>query len=219
MVFRPVLNPLLGLTTVQVLLMLVLIWTAGVFQLWAQEQRAVFQYRGLVAVTLIYCIMAPALGILFMAKCSDKVTARIIGMAVASVGTYGWMFFSQYRKGKTFCSPTIWKYALTLALPLIPHYLSQMILNSSDRIMISYILGDSEAGIYSLAYSVSLIMTIFNTSLLSTIEPWVYQKLKEKEINKIKNIAYPSFVLIALINLMLIVFSPDVIKLFAPASY
>ena len=140
-------------------------------------------------------------------------------LAVASIAAYGWMFIVQCRKGKIFCSLELWKYALKLVIPLIPHYLSQMILNSSDRIMISRIVGDREAGIYSLAYSISLIMTMFNTSLLSTIEPWIYQRIREREVDKIKRVAYPSFVLIAMVNLLLIVFAPEIIGIFAPNEY
>ena len=46
-------------------------------------------------------------------------------------------------------------------LPLVPHYLSGAILNTADRIMIEKMVGASAAGIYSLAYSVSLIMIGF----------------------------------------------------------
>ncbi|MFR5804977.1 MAG: lipopolysaccharide biosynthesis protein, partial [[Clostridium] symbiosum] len=212
-------NQLLGLTFGQGLLMLLLIWTTGVFQLWAQEQRVSFRYKALLLATLAYSLLAPILGVIFIKISLDKVTARIIGLAAASIAAYGWMFIVQCRKGKIFCSLELWKYALKLVIPLIPHYLSQMILNSSDRIMISRIVGDREAGIYSLAYSISLIMTMFNTSLLSTIEPWIYQRIREREVDKIKRVAYPSFVLIAMVNLLLIVFAPEIIGIFAPIEY
>lgn len=212
-------NPVLDLTTAQGFLMLLIIWLNGVFQLWAQEQRVRFKYRLLVAVTLIYSVLTPGLGIVLIRVSDDKVTARIVGAAIASVIVYTWQFFYQVIKGKTFFSKTIWKYALTLAVPLIPHYLSQMILNSSDRIMIKSMVGSSEAGIYSLAYSVSLIMTMFNTSLLSTIEPWLYQKIKNKEIDHLPKVAYPSFLGIAGVNLLLIMFAPEIVRIFAPVEY
>ena len=62
-------------------------------------------------------------------------------------------------------------------------------------------------------------MTMFNTSLLSTIEPWIYQRIREREVDKIKRVAYPSFVLIAMVNLLLIVFAPEIIGIFAPNEY
>lgn len=219
LIFNNFINPLLSINKLQGILMLVIIWSNGVYQLWAQEQRVYFRYRTLVVVTCIYSLLAPILSIVLIKTSEDKVTARIVGIALAAVIAYDWMFFNQIRKGKVFYSKNTWKYALNLAIPLIPHYLSQMILNSSDRIMIQSMVGSSEAGIYSLAYSVSQIMTIFNTALLSTIEPWIYQKIKSKELDKLHKVAYPSFILIAAINLLLIAFAPEVIRVFAPAEY
>ena len=219
LVFQKPINELLSLTTLQGLLMLTLIWTSSVFQLWAQEERANFRYKTLVWITLLFSVCTPALGILFIILSKDSVTARIFGMALTSVLLYSWMFVGQIKKGKTFFSKEIWIYALGLALPLIPHYLSQMILSGFDRIMISELVGDDKAGIYSLAYAISSIMIIFNTSLMSTVEPWIYRKIKEKELKRIAQIAYPCFVMIALINLVLIIMAPEVIRIFAPAEY
>ena len=107
----------------------------------------------------------------------DKVLARILGLAIVEFFAYIGLFIYQMYKGKKFCIWKYWKYALLFNLPLIPHYLSQVVLASSDRIMISRLIGDSEAGIYSLAYSLSLIMTLFNSALMQTLSPWIYQKI------------------------------------------
>lgn len=56
--------------------------------------------------------------------------------------------------------------------------------------MISSMVGESEAGIYSLAYSLSSIMTLFNTALMQTLNPWIYKKIKEQDIKSIAPIAY-----------------------------
>lgn len=101
----------------------------------------------------------------------------------------------------------------------MPHYLSMNILSSSDRIMIGKMCDTSSVGIYNLAYSVSLIMTIFNTALLQTIEPWIYRKLKDKRVYDIERVAYPSFIIIAAVNILLIMFAPEVITIFAPKQY
>ena len=149
----------------------------------------------------------------------DKVTARILGIVLVELLGYSWLGFVQLRKGKTFFSKRYWKYAILFNLPLIPHYLSQIVLSSADRIMISNMVGDSEAGIYSLAYSLSSIMTLFNTALMQTLNPWIYQKIKNKRINEIAPIAYISLVIIAAVNIILILLAPEAVAIFAPRSY
>ena len=212
-------NKLFSLTTVQMLAMLVLIWTSAVFQLWATEQRTQYKYRILVVVTIAVSIAKPFLGILLVINSEDKVTARIISLVLVEIIGYTWMLFAQLKKSKRIISKKYWKYALLFSLPLIPHYLSQTVLNSSDRIMIKTLIDASSAGIYSLAYSISQIMILFNMALLQTMQPWIYQKIKHNKAEDISRIAYTAMIGIALLNLLLIAFAPEAVAIFAPNSY
>lgn len=123
------------------------------------------------------------------------------------------------KKGGVFFSRRFWKHALAFNIPLIPHYLSTSVLNSSDRIMIRSIIGESEAGIYSLAYSISMIMVMLNTALLQTIEPWMYKKIKDNHVEEISRVAYPAFILVAAGNIFLIAVAPEIVAIFAPEEY
>lgn len=219
LIFHDFWNNLFELTTVQVLAMLLIIWTTSVYTFWAVEQRVDFKYHTLVVITSIATIAKPVVGIIFVVLADDKVTARILGLALVELVCFLWMFFSQMRRGNTFFDKGFWKHAFMLNLPLVPHYLSMVVLNSSDRIMISKMIGDDKAGIYSLAYSISQIMTIFNTALLQTIEPWLYKKIKTKQIRDMSMVAYPAFIVIAAVNILLIAFAPEVVALFAPEEY
>jgi len=212
-------NSLFSLTTVQMLAMLVIIWATTVFGLWANEQRVTYSYRKLVIVTLIVSVAKPAVGILFVLNSTDKVTARVLGLMLVELISYSWMFIIQIRRGKTFFNLKYWKYALCFNIPLVPHYLSMTVLNSADRIMIKNMVGDSQAGIYNLAYSLSAIMVLFNTALSQTIGPWMYQKIKYKKVKDIAPIAYITLIIIAAVNLMLILLAPEAVRIFAPQEY
>ncbi len=212
-------NHLLSLTTQQMMAMLLTIWLSASFSFWSVEQRVEMNYTKLVIIILLASILQPVVSIVFVLYSEDKVMARIMGALVVELILYAWTFFAQLSKGRQFVSKKYWAYALRFNLPLLPHYLSGSVLNASDRIMISRMIGDDQAGIYTLAYSVSLIMTIFNNALLQTIEPWIYQKIKDKKIDELSKVAYPTFVFIALINLLLIIVAPEIISIFAPEEY
>ena len=217
--FHDFFNNLLHLTTVQVLAMMVIIWSSTAFQFWAAEQRVQYKYLGLVAATALISVLMPLIEILCVVFAKDKVTARILGLALADLIGYTGLFFVQMRRGKQFFSGHYWKHALMLNIPLVPHYLSQTVLNSSDRIMIKQMIGPAEAGVYTLAYSVSKVMTMFNQALTQTISPWVYQKIKAKNVDDIKDVGYPAMIGVACLNLILIAFAPEVVAVFAPPSY
>lgn len=212
-------NQIMKISTTQAILMLIMIWASAVFNFWAAEQRVILKYKLLVIVTILVSIAKPVLSIILIYISDDKVTARILGLTLAEVIGYTWMFVSQVKKGKKLVDWKIWKYALLFNIPLIPHYLAQNILVSSDRIMIGRMVGSSEAGIYSLAYSIAQIMILFNTALTQTISPWIYKKIKDRDPLKISNIAYGSLAFIALVNVFLIALAPEAVKIFAPAEY
>ena len=212
-------NQLFSLTTIQMLLMLVLIWTTAVFGFWAAEQRVLYKYRALVALTVAVSLANPVISIFFVLLSNDKVTARILGLALVELIAYTGLFFQQIRRGKKLFSAKFWKYAVVFNFPLIPHYLSQTVLSNADRIMIKDMVGAEEAGIYSLAYSISLVMTLFNTALMQTISPWIYQKIKDKKIEEISSVAYTTLLLIAAVNVILIAFAPEAVAFFAPKEY
>lgn len=212
-------NSLFSLTTVQMLAMLILIWTTSVFNFWASEQRVLYKYRALVIITFAVSLAKPLLGILFVIHAEDKVTARILSLVLVEMVGYSAMFVIQMHRGKMFFSAKYWKYALRFNFPLVPHYLSQTVLNGADRIMIDRMTGSGDAGIYSLAYSISLIMALFNTALTQTISPWIYQRIKAEETNDIAPIAYITLACIAGANLLLIAFAPEAVAIFAPQSY
>ncbi|MBQ6197300.1 MAG: oligosaccharide flippase family protein [Lachnospiraceae bacterium] len=219
LMFRSFWNSLFNLTTIQMLAMLVMIWASSAFNFWAAAQRVEYKYKALVIVTIIVSLLKPSLGVLFVINSEDKVTARILGLLLAELIGYTGLFISQMKEGKVFFSNKFWKYSLLFNLPLVPHYLSQTILNSADRIMIRDMVGAGQAGIYSLAYSVSQIMTIFNSSLTGAVSPWMYQKIKEKKIQAIANISYLTLSIIAIVNLLLICLAPEIIAIFAPPKY
>lgn len=212
-------NHIFSVNTPQMLSMLLMIWTTSIFNFWSSEQRVDFKYRSLVAITLIMAVAKPALGIVLVLNSQDKVTARILGLCIVEFVLFVPLFIHQRIKSKQFINTKYWKYALLFNVPLIPHYLSQVILNSSDRIMIKNMVGSSEAGIYNLAYSIALIMTVFNTALMQTIEPWMYIKLKHDQAKDITKVAYGSFALVAMLNILLIILAPEIVAIFAPPSY
>ncbi len=212
-------NRLFSLNTKQMLCMFLVIWSSSAFSFWAAEQRVDLRYKQLVGLSVIVVILTPVTQLILMELIEDKVMARIYGLTIVNVILYVPLFVIQMCKGRVFFSAHFWKYALLFNIPLIPHYLSQSVLNSADRLMINSMIGSSEAGIYSLAYAISQIMTIFNSSMMQTMEPWLYKKIRDNQVKEISKVAYPAFGIIAFVNLALIVLAPEVIALFAPEEY
>ena len=217
--FQDFFGRLLSLDSIQMLSLLIMIWTTSMFNFWAARQRVEYKYKVLVLITLLVSLLKPVIGVIFVSVFTDKVTARIVAILLVEIVFFTPLFFVLLGKSKRKVNFMFWKYALVFNLPLIPHYLSQTVLNSADRIMIKNMISTDKAGIYSLAYSIAVLMTLFNTALMQTLSPWIYQKIKAKQFGEIKSIAYFTMILIAFVNILLIFFAPEAVRFFAPPSY
>lgn len=218
-IFTEQINHILSFTTIQTICLFVSVWANAVFSFWSGEQRVVYQYKKLVCVTIVVSFLKPAIGIAAVVLCKDKVTARVVELALVEFCCFSWMFVCHIKRCRKLYSAFFWKYALKFNIPLIPHYLAQNILGSADRIMIDRMVSSDAAGIYSLAYSVSLIMTLFNTALTQTVGPWVYEQIRAHHEKDIRKIVMPTIIIIAGLNLLLIAFAPEVVSIFAPKEY
>ena len=189
------------------------------FNIWALKQRVEYKYKRLTQITIFTSILKPTTGIIAIILLPDyHAEARIVSMTAVEFITYSLIFVRFFQRGKLF-HEGYWKYAFKLALPLIPHYLTRMLLNQSDRVMINAMVSTSAAGIYSLAHSLAFLMTMFNDAVLGAFSPWFFSCLKSKTVDRIENVSYGLLLLSAGVNFLIIVLAPEVIRLFAPVEY
>lgn len=212
-------NKATGLTTDVFLVMIIGIWATNVYEIWAQGERTNFQWKKVAAITVLTTILKPTCGIIAILLFPEqKVNARIFSLVAVEVISYIGLFFLQLSKGN-FYVKKFWKYALVFAIPLIPHYLSQQVLSQTDRLMINAICGKGDAGIYSLAYQVAMVMTLFNSAMSSTLNPWIYKQIKNRSFEKIAPTVEILMALLMALSLSMIIFAPEIIAIFAPSSY
>jgi O-antigen/teichoic acid export membrane protein len=148
-----------------------------------------------------------------------RANAVIWGFLITQ-GSVGAVFYVlHFIRGKCFYNKEYWSYALKYNIPLIPHYLSLIVLGQSDRIMISKYCGVDKTAIYNLAYQVSMLMGIFVNAINSSFVPWLYKKLKEKEYVGIRKISNRLCMAIAAMTLMAIMIAPEIVRILGTEEY
>jgi O-antigen/teichoic acid export membrane protein len=221
LLFHQWINEFTGLSTYLMVVMIVEMWATIAYQFWANRERTAYRYKKLATLMIVFTILRPTLGVIavLLADKSHQVEARVTVTTAVNLLLFGGLYISMILKGKRFFHKEYWKYALNFNLPLIPHYLSQVILNQSDRIMIERMCGVSYAGYYSVAYSLSMVMQIFNTAVSSTMNPWIYRSLKNKSFKRIGSISYMILLIIAGLNFVMVAMAPEALKIIAPGSF
>jgi O-antigen/teichoic acid export membrane protein len=90
------------------------------------------------------------------------------------------------------------KEILSFGIPLIPHAIGGMILAMSDRYFISYFIGNSEVGLYTVAYQVSAVLLLVSMSINQAWSPIFFRLMKDEnheKINKVISILFFLFLL------------------------
>ena len=186
---------------------------------WSARQRFEYKYKRLVFVTLGGILLNFVLGLLLVLTMEDGGFARILSIVLAS-SSIGLVFYiTNLKKATSKKVTTYWKYALAFNIPLIPHFLTSIILHNADRIMINNMCGASTAAIYAVAYSGGNIMVLINNAVQQSLLPWIYTRMKRENYNGMPALFNKTLLLVGGINLLLITFAPEAISILAPAKY
>ena len=111
------------------------------------------------------------------------------------------------------------KYALPLAIPMIFHGLSVNILSNSDRTIITYLVGESETGVYGLIYSFSMIASIVTSAMESVWIPWFTNKMKLNMKTDINSYASLYILETCFMVVMFMLISPEIVYLMADKKF
>lgn len=186
---------------------------------WSEKQRFEYKYKKYVIVTLAISVLSLIGGVTSVLISTNKVEARIFSDIVVKLIIAGGICVLILRKGRCWFDKNYWKYALTFNIPLIPHYLSNFVLNQSDRLMISRMVGNSQAAYYSVAYTISTMMLLITSAINSSLTPYIYKTLEKNGEEEIKKVTKPVLLLIAILCLITIAFAPEIIGIFGGKQY
>lgn len=217
--FRIFWNKLFELPTGFVILMVSEIVFSTSTQLWMEKNRFEFKYKSVVLITLLTSILSPVLAFILVSLSEEKGYARILGYAIINIIVGLLIFILNIRKGEKLYNKEFWKYAFGFNIPLLAYYLSQVIFNQSDRIMISHMTGTGDAAMYGVAYNLAMAMNFILNAINGSYVPWFYGRIKEGNGKDNKSVSLVLIVLIGLMIMVVIWYAPEIILLMAGREY
>lgn len=208
-----------GLSLPMMLLMFAELLVMPSYEYWCSVKRYDYDAKGVIISALLIAFLTPAVSIVLILNMPDKGMAAITAKSGVATAIYLIVAIAMLRKEHRLYDREFWTYALKFNIPLIPHFLSMMLLQSCDRIMIERMCGPSDAAIYSVAYSASSALSLFNSAILSVFIPYTYRAIKEGREQDVGKRSLPLITLLGIINITLVMFAPEVIGVLAPAEY
>lgn len=208
----------LGLSAPLVFLIFVRCLISPSYEFWAERLRYEFRYKGVVALTLVLTLAVPVVSVPVILLADDKAATALVCQVVVMSLVYAIPLFSILRKSRKLFNKEYWVYALRFNLPLIPSMFATLALQQLNRVIISGTVGESQAAIYSVAFSVGSVTMFIYSALEQSYRPWFYQGMGTKGFRSTSI----GVLLIALVGgscWLITLFSPEVMRLFAPEEY
>ncbi len=183
------------------------------------KHRIQQKYKVQVFLSILVSLSSTFFAVLGAWYCKDRLFGRIMGAEITNTVIYIVVFLYVMYKGRRFIDIASWKYAAAYSIPIIPHLLSNIILGSSDKVMITRMVGKEANGIYSLAYSGGLIVSTLMNSFNQAMEPWLFEKLHIKDHGIIKTVNRYYIVTFMIVVIGTVMLAPEIIWVLGGEKY
>ncbi|MBR3201002.1 MAG: oligosaccharide flippase family protein [Mogibacterium sp.] len=220
-VFSKPLSRLLGLDTKCLPLLVLFSAASAIITCFNTDVGIRYEYGKFLAVSFFNAISSIILSIvlIFTVFNDERYMGRIVGCTAPYVFVAAFLFLSYFSKARPQKSTKPIKWGLRYSLPIIPHGLSQIVLNQFDRIMIMHMINSAVAGVYSFAYNVYMIITVTATSIDNVWSPWFFERRNEDNFKAIKRVSSYYMLLLLAMCVLVALASPELILILGGAKY
>ena len=209
-VFLNPISTLLELKPDYIIIMFATIIGESIIQFWAGPKRFEYSYKIFGLITISLFALKSVLSIfLSYSFAFDRVLGRVLGLCLPTFICSVILFFNILSKTNFKGVIRYWLPALKFNLPLIPHYLSSVILASSDRVMIEKFCSLTDVGLYSIAYTYSSLCLIVFSAINTAYTPYCMSSLEEKNYTGIKKSTHIIILFSILFSVIMIVVAPE----------
>lgn len=176
--------------------------------------------RAIALVNVLRAYSRFGLGVLIIILLQEQ---KYLGMIIAHAGVglgfavYFWIALKPYFK--TAFRKEHLKYIAGYSFPLIPYALSGIILAQFDRIMINSFKGNSDAGLYSFAYNIGMLLSIFVGAVNSSFVPDYFEYMKQGRYKEHDRDVDRFMRLIVWVGVGLILFGKEIGMILARENY
>ena len=222
--FKDLVYQFTGMDTDILILLFIFLMMQPAYSSFLIRKQANYDYVPVMIVTTLYTflnLIVPVICILLFGR-----TAKIkfASTLIASIGLFlyfYWGDFKNYRKLKTDIRGLLeqWKFIIKFQLPLLPHTLSYLVLGQADRVMIGKMVGNVQAGIYSVAYTLASVIIIIQSSINQVLVPWCYRKMDEKSYDEVRKNTNYLLIGMGALALGTILVAPEIMKILFTKEY
>lgn len=218
--FNKSISCLINLPSKMLYIMLADIWSQMILSFWLTRNKFEYNYKKCLVVVLSNCFLRTLLSIIMVqyATC-DYGYYKVLGNLIPELCFAIVIFIRIYSKGKRKFIIPYWREAIKFNIIIVPSYLSEILLSSSDRLMIDSFCPRSDVALYSLAYSCAHLAQLFFAAINWVFTPYAYNCLDQNKNSELKKTANILTIMMASLTGIVVAFAPEAIAVFAPDTY
>lgn len=187
---------------------------------WLAHQRYEYRYKWPIILTITTSILASVFSLLAVLAAKDRLAeVKLWSAGFVTLSTSFLFYIYIFVKGKFKINFAYWKFALVVNTPLIVTSLAQVLLNSSDRIMISKMVGVAEAGKYGVVSIITIVAGIVWTAINGSLIPYTFEKMQVKDFKAIDKVVKPLLIVYGSVCIMISFIAPEIVSILAPPEY
>ena len=221
LLIREPIDALTGMDSLLTSLMFLDIYATTIVSLWFARERFDYAYKPLFAVTVGISAVSVCVGFgtVWVAPAGWKVVARVASNILPKLFVSLVVLIDFLRKSTKVFDWSWWGQSLRMGIPLVPHYASQVLLNQSDKVLISWFMDMTSVAIYGVAHSAGLLLVMVNNGINSSFVPWLYERLKRGECDGVAGVANKLSLLVLLLLSCFMLLAPECVAVLATPDY
>lgn len=218
--FAPFFSKLLGFSIDIIVLLVIHSFFSFVVFFYTTKLMQFKQVEKNFIISLLLSLITIFLSIAFIFLLKEKkYVGKIYGVALPQIISGLIFLIIIYSKGKVFYHKEYWHFCIPLVLPLLFHAAGGIILSQSDRVMLEKLQNKTAVGIYSLGYTLALVIESLWNSFNTSWVPFYYEYKKNGQRNTILKRSNNYLLLFSILTIGFILLAPEVFKVIAPKEY
>ena len=188
------------------------------------RKQANYEYWPVIFITTLYTFLNVIVPVVALILFGRTAKIKFCATMIASICVFLYFYFSNLKyywslKENIRKVKEQWEFICAFQMPLVLHSLSFLVLGQADRVMIGKMVGNAQAGFYSIAYTLASIISIIQNSINQVLIPWCYRKMDEKSYPEIKKNTNYLLIGMGVIALGTILIAPELMKILYTEDY
>ncbi len=217
-IFHTAISDYTGIDSKYFLVMFLYTFFLNAYSVFVVRERAHYRYKVYSLVTgfivVGYCLFT----LYLVLTMENKLDAIVYGNFVPYI-VVGLIFYILIIKDAKCVKLEHVRYAVKLGLPLLPHTLSIILLESSDTIMITNILGAEFTALYSLSSKVPNMVSVLSRSMNGAWAPWFLDTLKAGDKKTLTRVSSIYFIIFLSLVFGVMLIAPEIVYIFGGQKY